>query len=40
LDFVKVAALIKDKAHLTEEGLEQIRNIKSGMDTGRDYIQD
>jgi LAGLIDADG endonuclease len=35
LDFFKVAELIKDKAHLTEEGLEKIVNIKSGMNTGR-----
>jgi hypothetical protein len=27
--------MIKDKKHLTKEGLEQIRIIKAGMNTGR-----
>lgn len=35
LDFVKVIELIKVKAHLTEEGLDQIIKIKAGMNTGR-----
>lgn len=35
LDFVKVAKLMNEKAHLTQEGLEQIRVIKSGMNKGR-----
>jgi hypothetical protein len=26
---------MKNKAHLTEEGLNQIRRIKAGMNTGR-----
>ena len=30
-DFVKVAELMKNKAHLTAEGLDQIRKIKAGM---------
>ena len=34
-DFKKVVILIKDKAHLTLEGLDQIRLIKSGMNKGR-----
>lgn len=34
-DFKKVAMIMKDKGHLTEEGLEQIRLIKSGMNWGR-----
>lgn len=34
-DFCKVALLMKDKAHTTEEGLVQIRDIKSGMNTKR-----
>jgi hypothetical protein len=34
-DFKKVALLIQSKAHLTEEGLEQIRRIKSEMNRGR-----
>ena len=35
LDFCKVAELMNKKAHLTEEGLEVIRKIKAGMNTGR-----
>ena len=27
----------KSKAHLTREGLEEIREIKSGMNTRREY---
>ena len=38
LDFVEVAHLIKDKAHLTPEGLEKILSIKSGMNKGRDSL--
>lgn len=34
-DFCKAAELIKNKAHLTESGLEQLRQIKIGMNTGR-----
>lgn len=34
-DFCVVADLMKEKKHLTPEGLEQIRNIKTGMNTGR-----
>jgi hypothetical protein len=34
-DFVKVAELMKNKAHLTREGLNQIRNIKDGMNKKR-----
>ena len=34
-DFVKVAELMKNKKHLTEEGLDQIRTIKAGMNKGR-----
>jgi hypothetical protein len=37
MDFGKVVELMKNKAHLTSEGLEEIRKIKSGMNTGRDY---
>jgi hypothetical protein len=36
-DFCKVAELMKEKKHLTNEGLEQIRVIKSGMNTGRNF---
>lgn len=35
LDFCKVAHLMKDKIHLTEEGIDQIRKIKAGMNRGR-----
>ena len=31
--------LMKTKAHLTQEGLEQIRVIKSGMNKGRKYFE-
>ena len=34
-DFEKVALLIKNKDHLTKEGLEKIRKIKTGMNKGR-----
>lgn len=36
LDFVKVVELMKSKAHLTKDGLEEIKQIKSGMNRGRD----
>jgi hypothetical protein len=35
-DFKKVANLMSNKAHLTEEGLSQIRTIKSNMNFQRD----
>ena len=35
LDWCKAAELKKNKAHLTEEGLDQIRKIKAGMNKGR-----
>jgi hypothetical protein len=34
-DFCKAAELMKTKAHLTARGLEQIRKLKTGMNTGR-----
>lgn len=34
-DWVKVVELIRSKLHLTEEGVEKIRKIKSGMNTLR-----
>ena len=34
-DWCLVAELMKRKAHLTEEGLDQIRQIKAGMNRGR-----
>ena len=36
-DFCKVTEMMKDKKHLTKEGLEQIREIKAGMNRGRVY---
>jgi hypothetical protein len=36
-DFCLVAELMKNKAHLTEEGLNRIRLIKAGMNTGRKF---
>lgn len=35
LDFVKAAFLIKDKAHLTQEGWDKVLTLKSGMNYGR-----
>jgi len=35
LDWCSVARLMRNKAHLTQEGLNLIRTIKSGMNTGR-----
>lgn len=35
-DFCKAAQLVKDKEHLTVEGLEKIRLLKSNMNTLRD----
>jgi hypothetical protein len=37
LDFWKVAKLINEGSHTTIEGLDLIRSIKAGMNTGR-YI--
>ena len=34
-DFSKASKLIKDKSHLTQSGLENIRLIKAGMNRGR-----
>ena len=34
-DFKQAAALIKNKDHLTSQGLEEIRKIKAGMNKGR-----
>lgn len=35
-DFCKVAELMKEKAHLTEAGLEQICKLKDGMNSHRE----
>lgn len=37
LDFCKVAKIIDSKAHLTDKGVEQIDQIKSGMNRGRSF---
>lgn len=34
-DFCKTAELMKNKAHFTEKGLEEIQNIKANMNRGR-----
>ena len=34
-DWCKVAELMKEKKHLTKEGLEEIYKIKVGMNKGR-----
>ena len=36
LDWCKVAKLINEGSHLTKEGVNLIREIKSGMNKGRD----
>lgn len=36
-DFVKVAEIMKNKGHLTAEGIKNIKAIKSKMNTGRIY---
>jgi hypothetical protein len=35
IDWCKAAELIKNKDHQTEDGLDQIRKIKEGMNAGR-----
>lgn len=39
MDFCKVALLIKNKAHLTQQGIEEILNIKSRMNTKRQLVE-
>lgn len=34
-DFCKVCEIVKSKGHLTDEGFNQIREIKKGMNFGR-----
>ena len=34
-DFCKVAEMMRDNKHLSQEGLENIKQIKAGMNTGR-----
>lgn len=38
LDFIKIANLMKDKSHLTLEGLNKIRLLKAGMNKGRVHL--
>lgn len=38
-DFVAIANIMEKKEHLTLGGLEKIRQIKSGMNTGRNYTE-
>ena len=33
--FCEVAKIMKDKGHLTDEGVRRIKSLKSGMNTGR-----
>lgn len=40
LDFCKIAFLMQKKIHLTEEGLNQIKEIKLRMNTNRQYDLD
>ena len=40
LDFVKIAELIKSKYHLTEQGVEEIKLIKSNMNSRRISIKE
>lgn len=35
-DFCRVVELMKNKVHLTQEGIVQIRDIKVGMNIGRE----
>lgn len=37
LVFCKIAELVNNKAHLTKDGLDKIRSMKSQMNTGRDF---
>ena len=38
LDFLKVMEIMENEAHITEEGLDQIRKIKAGMNKGRNIF--
>jgi len=35
LDFCKASKIINNKSHLNEKGLEELKQIKSGMNSGR-----
>jgi hypothetical protein len=36
-DFINAAELIREKAHLTSEGMDKILLLKSGMNSGRSF---
>lgn len=38
LDFLKAVDIIKEKKHLTKEGLDYIQNIKNGMNSRRNLV--
>lgn len=38
IDFLKAVYIIKEKRHLTKEGLEEIQQIKNGMNSRRNLI--
>lgn len=37
-DFVKVAELMQNKTHLTQDGLDQVKKIKNGMNKNRKIL--
>jgi hypothetical protein len=37
LDWCKIHTLMLNRSHLTVEGIHSIREIKSGMNTGRNF---
>ena len=37
-DFCVVADMMKDKKHLTKEGLQEIKKIKAGMNRGISFL--
>ena len=39
LDWVKVAEIMKQKKHLTEQGASEILKLKEGMNTGRSFMR-
>ncbi len=38
VDWCKVVELMNNKAHLAADGLEEIRKLKAGMNTGRSLL--
>ena len=39
IKFRKIVLMIKEKQHLTQEGIEEIKKIASGMNRGKDKVQ-